>query len=85
MKQKYNEMLWVFVVMPLVKMKFELFSKVRYIGPKDFCDELSFGDVGYVIEIYERGNYEVEFLLPDGSAKALLGVPRIFLEHIEVP
>jgi hypothetical protein len=64
-------------------MPFEMFSKVRYVGPKTFCDELSFGDIGYVVEDYGQGNYEVEFSLPNGDAKAQLGVPEAFLEDVE--
>ncbi|MGJ7622068.1 DUF4926 domain-containing protein [Variovorax sp. GB4P3] len=62
-----------------------MFSKVRYIGPKDFCSELNFGDIGYVIEDYGQGNYEIEFSLPDGSTKAQLGISESLLEQVKPP
>lgn len=64
-------------------MPFEMSSKVRCGGPKTFCDELHIGDVGYMIEDCGQGNCEVEFSLSNGDTKAQLGVPEVFLEHVE--
>lgn len=50
-------------------MSIKLYAKVKYVG--DGLDQagLAMGDVGYVIEDYEDGNYEVEFSNPDGSTR----------------
>lgn len=46
----------------------KLFERVEFVG--DQHPELSKGDIGYVIEDYGDGNYEVEFSNRDGSTRA---------------
>jgi Domain of unknown function (DUF4926) len=48
-------------------MTLKVFSRVEFVGQRH--DELSTGDVGYIIEDYGDGNYEVEFSSPDGSTR----------------
>lgn len=50
-------------------MSIKLYSRVRFIGAVDDYPDLRVGDIGYVIEDYDDGNYEVEFSNPDGSTR----------------
>jgi len=65
------------------KMKLVLYSRVIYIGPNSFYDFIKESDVGYIIEDYEDGNYEVEFSDADGSTRVQTVVPEVFLRSIE--
>ncbi|HET6552558.1 MAG TPA: DUF4926 domain-containing protein [Dyella sp.] len=49
-------------------MTIKLFSRVEFVGAQH--DELRAGDIGYIIEDYGDGNYEVEFSNADGSTRA---------------
>jgi hypothetical protein len=59
------------------------YSRVRYIGPVNLQDQINSGDIGYIIEDYGDGNYEVEFSQPDGTTKALVVIPGRDLEVAE--
>ena len=49
-------------------MVLKIFSRVQFVGKQHA--ELSAGDIGYIIEDFGDGNYEVEFSNPDGSTRA---------------
>lgn len=64
-------------------MSIKLYSRVQFIGStKDYSD-LRSGDIGYVIERYEDGNYEVEFSNPDGSTRVQTVIPENYLAVTE--
>jgi len=46
-----------------------LYGRVRFVGPVKDHPGLCIGDIGYIIEDYENGNYEVEFSNSDGSTR----------------
>ncbi|MGO4815217.1 DUF4926 domain-containing protein [Cupriavidus sp. 2MCAB6] len=50
-------------------MKIPLYNRVRYVGREGSYEGLRWGDIGYVIEDYCDGNYEVEFSNPDGTTR----------------
>jgi hypothetical protein len=52
-----------------------LYSRVTYVGPTGLYEDIEENDVGYVIEDYGDGSYEVEFSEADGSTKALAAIP----------
>lgn len=58
-----------------------LYSRVTYVGPIGLYEDIEANDVGYVIEDYGDGTYEVEFSEPDGSTKALGAIPA---DHLRV-
>lgn len=60
-------------------MNISLFEQVLFVGPDDFCKDLRSGDVGYVIEAYVDGNYEVEFSEVDGTTRVQAVIPEKFL------
>lgn len=60
-------------------MMFELYMKVRYVGPDSFSADIRENDFGYVIEDYKDGNYEIEFSNADGISKAQLVIPERYL------
>jgi hypothetical protein len=62
--------------------KFKLFQNVKFIGPPDFCPEIAVGEIGGVLEVYGKGWYEVEFIFPDGSTKALQAFSDAHLENV---
>jgi hypothetical protein len=51
-------------------MNIEIYNRVRYVGASGKVEQVSPGDIGYVIEDYGDGNFEVEFSDPDGTTKA---------------
>ncbi len=65
-------------------MKLTLYSRVRYVGPSGLYDCIEPNDVGYIIEDYDDGNYEVEFSNADGSTKAQSVISEDFLQLAEV-
>ena len=64
-------------------MSIKLYSRVKFVGPKKSYPDLHVGDIGYVIEDYEDGNYEVEFSNLDGSTRAQTVVSEIYLIVVE--
>ncbi|PWU29944.1 hypothetical protein DK254_07305 [Pseudomonas sp. RW407] len=65
-------------------MKLALYSRIRYIGPSGLYDGVKVNDVGYIIEDYDDGNYEVEFSDADGSTRAQSVIPEDFLQLAEI-
>ncbi|WP_454725796.1 MULTISPECIES: DUF4926 domain-containing protein [Cupriavidus] len=65
-------------------MKLSLYSRVKYVGPNGIYDCIGENDVGYIIEDYGDGNYEVEFCDADGSTRAQSVIPEAFLQSTEV-
>lgn len=57
------------------------YAKVRYVGTTSH-QEIAAGDVGYVIEDYGDGNYEVEFSRPDGTTRALVVLSKKEIEVV---
>jgi len=64
-------------------MKIKIYERVRYIGPSDCFERIKPSDVGYVIEDYGDGSYEVEFSEPDGVTRAQEALPEKFLSSAE--
>ena len=64
-------------------MKPPIYSRVRYVGSANVEEKLKPGDIGYVIEDYGDGNYEVEFSDPDGTTRVLVVIAGSDLELAE--
>ena len=64
-------------------MKLALYSRVRYVGPNGFYNFVKENDIGYIIEDYQDGNYEVEFSNADGSTREQAVIPGDFLQLAE--
>lgn len=60
-------------------MNIKIYSKVRFIGSKEDFPELNTNDIGYIIEDYNDGNYEVEFSDSNGITIAQVVIPERFL------
>lgn len=65
-------------------MMLTLYSRVIYVGPNNLYDCIESNDVGYIIEDYGDGNYEVEFSDADGSTRTQSVIPEIFLQATEI-
>lgn len=65
-------------------MKISIYNRVRYVGPENPHNGLSVGDIGYVIEDYDDGNYEVEFSNADGTTRVQAVIQIRDLELAEV-
>jgi hypothetical protein len=63
--------------------RLSIYSRVRYVGPVNVHEPINPGDVGYVIEDYSDGNYEVEFSGLDGITRALVVITGNDLELAE--
>jgi Domain of unknown function (DUF4926) len=50
----------------------EIYSRVRLLTDRFYSEGVALGDIGYVIETYPGGNYEVEFSRSDGTTIALV-------------
>ncbi len=48
----------------------ENYTRVRLETDRYQAEGASRGDLGYIIEVYPGGNYEVEFFRPDGTTFA---------------
>jgi len=46
-----------------------IYSRVRFFGMERLREGLRVGDIGYIIEDYGDGNYEVEFSNTDGTTR----------------
>ncbi|RLK39450.1 DUF4926 domain-containing protein [Cupriavidus plantarum] len=65
-------------------MNISIYSRVRYVGGEDAQDGLSVGDIGYVIEDYGDGHYEVEFSNADGTTRVQAVIQNQDLKLAEV-
>lgn len=65
-------------------MMLTLYSRVIYVGPNSLYDCIESNDVGYIIEDYGDGNYEVEFSDVDGLTRAQSVIPEAFLQATEI-
>lgn len=65
-------------------MNLSLYSRIVYIGPNGLYADVNERDVGYIIEDYGDGNFEVEFSGADGSTKAQFAIPEGFLKSAEI-
>ncbi|MBU9694289.1 DUF4926 domain-containing protein [Burkholderia multivorans] len=61
-------------------MTIHIYDRVRFVGPRGLVSSLRPGDIGYVIEDYGDGNYEVEFSNADGTTRVQ---EVIAVEHLE--
>lgn len=59
------------------------YSRVKLKTDKFQSEGISLGDIGYIIEDYEDGNYEVEFSNPEGITIAQIVVSLKDLESAE--
>ncbi|MGN5479987.1 DUF4926 domain-containing protein [Cupriavidus basilensis] len=64
-------------------MTMSIFNRVRYVGLQNSHDGLRVGDIGYVIEDYGDGDYEVEFSNADGITRVQVVIPSRELELAE--
>ncbi|QEM81962.1 DUF4926 domain-containing protein [Halomonas binhaiensis] len=64
-------------------MKLSIYSRVRYVGSMNAKEQINLGDIGYIIEDYGDGNYEVEFSEPCGTTRALAVIAGDELELAE--
>ena len=64
-------------------MSLSIYNRVRYVGPVNVQEQINPGDIGYIIEDYGDGNYEVEFSEPDGVTRALVVIDARDLEVAE--
>lgn len=64
-------------------MKISIYNRVRYLGPLNTKEEIKAGDIGYVIEDYGDGNFEVEFSYPNGVTRAQVVISGSDLESVE--
>lgn len=64
-------------------MKISIYNRVRYLRPLNTKDEIKTGDIGYVIEDYGDGNFEVEFSDPNGVTRAQVVISGHHLESAE--
>ena len=58
-----------------------IYQDVVIVGPADLAPGLSQRDVGTVLEVFDGGNYEVEFINDDGSTRVLQAFPAVYLQH----
>lgn len=63
----------------------ENYSRVRLISDKYQDDGASVGAVGYVVEVFENGDYEVEFSKLDGTTYAQITAHREDLAVVDSP
>lgn len=64
--------------------KLQLYSKVRLCSNRFMEEGVREGDIGYIIEVYAEGHYEVEFSNPKtGCTIALIVAQEKELEPIE--
>lgn len=61
------------------------YTRVRLLTDDYEKEGVSGGAVGYVIETYDDGTYEVEFSDSDGTSVALLTLRESELEPAELP
>jgi hypothetical protein len=64
-------------------MRLSVYSRIRYAGLVNAQEQINPGDIGYVIEDYGDGNYEVEFSNADGTTRVLTVVAGRDLELAE--
>ena len=64
-------------------MSIHLYSRVQFIGPTTDYIDLHIGDIGYIIEDYKDGNYEVEFSNADGSTRVQAVIHENYLSLAE--
>lgn len=60
-----------------------LYDKVRYIGPMGLYQGVDVGDCGYIIEIFNDIDCEVEFSGADGVSVAVETIPFASLIAVE--
>lgn len=58
-------------------MNIAMFDRVKYLGREVIDEKIKSGDIGYVIEIYDDGNFEVEFSNLDGTTRGTV----VLAEH----
>lgn len=63
-------------------MNINLYDKVKFTGFGGEEGPVKTGDIGYVIEDYQDGNFEVEFSTPDGISFAQEVISERFLEKV---
>lgn len=64
-------------------MSLSIYNRVRYVGPVNVQEQINPGDIGYIIEDYGDGNYEVEFSDQNGTTRALAVIAANRLELAE--
>ena len=61
----------------------ELFQRVKMTTDKYEKKGVKKGDVGYILEVYDSNNFEVEFSDINGNTVLLCSFPRKELELVE--
>ncbi|WP_086924169.1 DUF4926 domain-containing protein [Variovorax sp. JS1663] len=64
-------------------MRPSIYSRVRYLGVANGQERINPGDIGYIIEDYGDGNFEVEFCRADGTTGAQAVIAESDLELAE--
>lgn len=65
-------------------MTIAMFDRVRYLGREIVDEKIKSGDIGYVIEIYDDGNFEVEFSNADGTTRGVVVLAEHELEVAKI-
>lgn len=66
-----------------VKSKFDKYTRVRLETDRYQAKGVSRGDLGYVIEVFPGGNYEIEFSRPDGTTFAQITAKETDIQRDE--
>ncbi|GEM_PF-865062 len=63
------------------------YSRIRLLTPNYESEGVPLGSIGYLIETYSDGAYEVEFSAPDGTtiAQLVLNEAEIQLAELSMP
>ncbi|OQY51615.1 MAG: hypothetical protein DRR08_05375 [Candidatus Parabeggiatoa sp. nov. 2] len=61
------------------------YTRIRLISSRYQEEGLSKGAIGYIIETYDDGAYEVEFSAPDGTTIAQLVLEEDEIQRAELP
>ena len=58
----------------------KIYDRVKLLTDKYLSENVKTGSIGYIVEDYGDGNYEVEFSDPNGNTVAIFAIPKADLE-----